>query len=196
MKYLIITNDEKTVEEVIGGLKENNLNAECHRKGNSYTFTIDEIQDIDAIVVEPNDVKTIADAFPLESFHVVMITAANDTPNPFSAALQSGEIKMPVSKNCVTGHQYDQTKSPLPLKGFIQFLISYKNQHNSVNHIIKDSIKNNILKQGAFANTVVVKDQNQEEQSVSSDVFSDVVMSDPKTFKNIVASYLGRNPIV
>ncbi len=196
MKYLIITNDEKTAEDLISGLKENNFKTACHKKNDTYTFTIDEIQDIDAIVVEPNDVKTIADAFPLESFHVVMLTANNNTPNPFMAAIQSGEIKMPVSRNCVTGHQYEQAKSPLPVQGFVQFLIGYKNQHTSVNYIIKDSIKNNVLKQGAFANTVLVKDQNQEEQSISSDVFTDVVMSDLKTFRNIVTAYFGRNPIV
>ena len=33
-------------------------------------------------------------------------------------------------------------------------------------------------------------------QGLSSDIFTDVVMSDPKTFRNIVGAYLGRNPIV
>lgn len=196
MKYLIVTNDDKTAEIIINALNEADFRTACHKQNDTYTFTIDEIQDIDAIVVETSDIKKIVDTFPLESFHIAILSASNGIPNPFLAAVQKGELKMPVSRNCGTGHHYEQEKSPFPIENFAKFLISYKNQHDSVRYIVKDSVQNNYLQRGSFGDTVLVKDQNKEEQSLSSDVFTDIVMSDPKVFQNIVSSYFGRSPIM
>jgi len=74
MKYLIVTEDTKALETVIEVFNDNNLKIVCNKNNNEYTYDIDEILDVDAVVVNVDDVAKIANAFPLKCFRIVTIT--------------------------------------------------------------------------------------------------------------------------
>lgn len=196
MKYLIVTEDTKALETVIEVFNNNNLKVVCNKKNNEYIYDIDDILDVDAVVVNVDDIEKIANAFPLKCFRIVTITTEQFPENLFEKAVADKKITMPIGMNCGVVHRYNPAISKTTINHFTEFLIGSMKEHDNINHIVQYCVKNNFLKRGQFENTVtIVNNADKQERSLSTEVFSEIVLSNPNTFKGIVSNYLKNNKL-
>lgn len=200
MKYLIISNDDKLTKQFVNSLEKYNIKTLCceNKEDNAQTFAFDNLMQYDAIVADVSDVKTIVEALPLESIQIVTITRAGSKygPNPFKTAMENGDIKMPISVNCMLSHDYDRNENGSTTDVFAEYLNQFKSEHNSLNIMVRHAVKDDFIEKGEYEGTVqITNDETHEISSVSSDVFTDIVMGDLEVYRQVVSAYLMNHPV-